>query len=267
MTATVQSRLRLDANLKWLFTELPFEERFDAAAEAGFRAVEFASPYEYTANELVKRLTDAGLEQVLINTAAGAAGSPGRSGYACIPELVAEFREGVDSALEYATALGADYIHVMGGIRPPGIPWERAFATFVTNLAWAVDRAAGTGVTLLLEAQNQRDVPGFVLDSVEQAAAVIQAIDHHSLALVFDVYHCQVAGGDVLTRMRTLYPLVRHVQIADPPSRSEPGTGELNWNAVFSELRNLGYTGWIGCEYRPATATLPGLAWREKFTI
>ena len=270
MTATsapVQAPLRLDANLKWLFTELPFEERFDAAASAGFGAVEFASPYEYKANELVRRLADAGLEQVLINTAAGAAGSPGRSGFACIPDLVAEFRDGIDSALEYATALGADYIHVMGGIRPPGIPWESAFATFVTNLAWAAERAAGTGVTLLLEAQNQRDAPGFVLDSVEQAASVIQAVDHASLALMFDVYHCQVAGGDVLTRMRALYPLVRHVQIADPPSRTEPGTGELNWDAVFAELRDLGYAGWIGCEYRPANATVPGLAWREKFTI
>lgn len=258
---------RLDANLKWLFTELPFEQRFEAAAAAGFTGVEYASPYEYPATELVRRLVDAGLKQVLINSPAGAAGSPGRSGYACIPDLVSEFRDGITTALEYATALGASYVHVMGGIRPPHVRWDHAFATFVTNITWAAEQAAGTGVTLLLEAQNQRDAPGFVLDSLGQAASVVRAVDSPNLALMFDVYHCQVTEGDVLTRLRELFPLIRHVQIADPPTRSEPGTGELNWDAVFGEFRALAYQGWVGCEYRPAEGTVAGLTWRDKFTI
>jgi len=259
--------LRLDANLKWLFTEFPFEARFDAAARAGFRGVEYASPYEYDQQELVRRLADAGLEQVLINTPSGPAGSPGRSGFACIPDLIPEFRAGVTTALEYATAIGSPYIHLMGGIRPPDVRWDEAYATFVTNAAWAADQAAGTGVTFLLEAQNQRDAPGFVLESIEQAASIVRAVDAPTLALMFDVYHCQVMQGDVITRLRALFPLIRHVQIADAPLRSEPGTGEINWDAVFGELRALRYPGWIGCEYRPLGDSLAGLAWRDRYSI
>lgn len=260
----MNTALRLDANLKWLFTELPFEERFDAAAAAGFTAVEFASPYEYDHAELRARLAGAGLEQILINTPAGARASPTRAGSACLPSAVSEFRAGLLSALEYAEALGARLIHVMGGVVPDDVRWDRAFATYVTNLAWAVEQAASTDVTLVLEAINRRDIPGFVLDSIEQAAAVVETIGSRHLALLFDIYHCQVGQGDVLVRMQNVFPLIGHVQVADAPHRTEPGTGEIGWPAVFGTLSSLGYRGWIGCEYTPVTSTLGGLSWRDR---
>ncbi|WP_105034338.1 hydroxypyruvate isomerase family protein [Cryobacterium aureum] len=259
--------LRLDANLKWLFTELPFLERFDAAAAAGFTGVEYANPYDFPPTQLRCRLADAGLQQVLINTPAGASKSPSRFGYACRPDSVREFRDGISRSLEYASGLGATRIHVMGGLVPEGVRWDRAFATYVTNLAWAAEQAASTDVILVLEAMNQRDAPGFVLASVEQAASVVEAVGSESLRILYDVYHAQVQQGDVISRLRALFQHVAHVQIADPPSRAEPGTGEIGWNSFFAELRTLGYDGWIGLEYRPAGETVAGLAWRDTFTI
>ncbi len=257
--------MRLAANLDRLFTEHPFAERFDAAAAAGFHGVECYAPYVHEPAVLSRRLTDAGLELVAINTPTGPAESPGRSGWGCIPDHVPEFRAAVSHALEYATALGSSYIHLMGGIRPPEVRPDEAFATFVTNAAWAAEQASDTGVTFVLETQNQRDVPGFVLDTVEQAASIIRAVDSASLGLMFDVYHCQVSQGDVITRLRALLPIIRHVQIADPPLRSEPGTGELNWHTIFGELRALQYAGWIGCEFNPLGSTESGLTWRDEF--
>ncbi|MBF8189398.1 TIM barrel protein [Nonomuraea sp. K274] len=260
------SELRFDANLKWLFTELPFERRFDAAAAAGFLAVEYASPYEHDPAALNRRLKDAGLEQILINTPAGAPGTPGRSGYACIPGQVAEFRDGVSRALEYAVALGSDFVHVMGGLRPAGVSRDRAFARFVTNIAWAAEQARGTGVRLLLEAQNNRDAPGFILDTQAQAAAVVDAVDADNVGIMFDAYHAQIDEGDLVTKIAELAPYTWHYQVADPPSRHEPGTGEIGWPAVFRAIGDTGYTGWIGCEYRPAGATTDGLGWIEELT-
>jgi hydroxypyruvate isomerase len=265
MAATVSS-LRLAANLKWLFTELAFPARFEAAAAAGFTGVEYASPYEYRPSELNGWLSDAGLAQVLINTPAGEPGSPGRLGYACLPGATEEFRAGVDLALSYATSLNAECVHVMCGAPPEGVAWARAFATLVSNLAWAADLARDTGVTLLVEVQNQHDAPGFVLHSVAQAAAAIRTVGSDRLGLLFDVYHRQVSEGDVLVGLRENAELLRHVQVSDPPTRSEPGTGELDWHAIFGELRSLAYSGWIGCEYRPLGDTLDGLAWRDRFT-
>jgi hydroxypyruvate isomerase len=259
--------LRLDANLKWLFTELPFLERFDAAAQNGFTAVEYANPYDFPIADLQKRLADAGLTQVLINTPAGTPDSAARSGYACLPDAIGAFRDGISRALEYATGLGSKHVHVMGGIVPDGVRWDRAFATYVTNVAWATEQAASTDVTLVLEAMNQRDAPGFVLESVEQAVSVIDAVDSDSLAFLFDVYHAQVQQGDVLSRLRAVFPHVAHVQIADPPTRTEPGTGEIGWDRFFAELRTLGYSGWVGLEYQPANGTVEGLGWRNAFTL
>ncbi|GAA2613299.1 TIM barrel protein [Actinomadura fulvescens] len=250
------AELRFDANLKWLFTELPFEARFDAAAAAGFRGVEYSSPYEYPAAELARRLNDAGLEQVLINTPAGAP--------ACLPGRVAEFRAGFSLALEYAVGLGSDFIHVMGGRRPAGVSRDRAFAHFVTNLAWAAEQARGTGVRLLIEAQNKRDSPGFVLDGQEHAAAVVEALDTDHVGIMFDVYHAQIDEGDLITKVTALRPRTFHYQVADPPSRHEPGTGEIGWRNLFAAIRAGGYDGWIGCEYRPAGETVAGLGWIEE---
>ncbi|WP_232666778.1 hydroxypyruvate isomerase family protein [Pseudonocardia sp. TRM90224] len=258
--------LRFAANLKWLFTELPFEERFDAAAAAGFTAVEYSSPYGFPAAELRRRLDGAGLRQVLINTPGGQPGTPTRNGSACIPDLVPQFRRELDLALEYAGVLGSGLVHVTGGIRPEGVPAADAFATYVTNIGWAAERAAGSGVRLVLEALNQRDAPGFVLTSIEQAAGVVRAVGVDHVRLLFDVYHCQVQQGSVTTRMQELWPLVGHIQVADAPTRTEPGTGELNWRFVFDRIRALDYAGWIGCEYRPANGTLAGLSWLADYT-
>jgi hydroxypyruvate isomerase len=256
--------LRFDANLKWLFTEVPFEERFDAAAAAGFTAVEYASPYEYDAATLKKRLDDAGLLQVLINTPMGEAGTPTRSGLACIPGLVGEYREGVERGLEYATALGSGFLHIVGGIVPDDVSRERAFALYVANIAWAAERAKGTGVRLLLEAQNKRDAPNFVLESQAQAAAVVEAVGQEHVGLLLDFYHAQIDEGDLIRGYLRFQQQILHIQVADPPSRNEPGTGEIGWPAVFRTVAESGYDGWIGCEYRPATETVAGLGWMSE---
>jgi hydroxypyruvate isomerase len=259
--------LRLAANLKWLFTELPFEQRFDAAAQAGFRAVEFASPYEVPAETVRRLLDDAGLQQILINTPAGGPESPTRSGLACLPDQVGEFRDGVRKALDYAAVLGTSVIHVMGGIRPEEISEHRAFATYVTNLAWAAQEASSSDVTLVLEAINRRDVPRFVLESIDQAVDVVQAIDEPNLRVLFDVYHCQVGQGDLTIRLNKYLQFAGHVQVADAPYRTEPGSGEIGWEHVFGTLRDLGYDGWIGCEYAPIAGTVAGLGWRSRFGL
>ncbi|GGZ82239.1 hydroxypyruvate isomerase family protein [Streptomyces subrutilus] len=253
--------LRFDANLKWLFTEVPFEERFDAASAAGFTAVEYADPYPYPAARLRRRLTDAGLHQVLINAPVGEPGSPERAGAACLPGRTDRFRSDLQRGLDYAVELGCDVLHVLGGIRPDGISHDRAFATFVTNLAWAVDQARDTGICLVLEAQNSRDAPGYLLDTQARAAAVVEALGGNGIGLLLDLYHVQVQEGDLISALREQLPRIRHVQIADPPDRTEPGSGEIAWPRVFDTLLDASYQGWIGCEYRPADGTVNGLSW------
>lgn len=257
--------LRFDANLGWLFTEVAFERRFDLAARAGFTAVEYSSPYGRPAGTLRRRLDDAGLRQILINSPTGERGTPTGYGTACDPDRSAEFRDGLLSALDYATALGATVIHVPAGIRPDGVPRDEAFSRYVANLAWAAERAAASGVVLAVEAINQRDAPGFILESIEQAAGVVRALRPLPVGLMFDVYHCQVSQGDLSTRLRTLLPLIAHIQVADAPDRGEPGTGEIGWAHLFALIRSLGYEGWIGCEYRPRGATVDGLGWRDTY--
>ncbi|MEU9748178.1 hydroxypyruvate isomerase family protein [Streptomyces niveus] len=254
--------LRFDANLKWLFTELPFEERFEAAAAAGFTAVEYADPYPYPAGRLRRRLTDAGLRQVLINAPMGKPGSPERAGVACLPGRADRFRTDLERGLDYATELECDFLHVLGGIRPTDVSHDRAFATYVTNLVWAVEQTRGTGVCLVIEAQNSRDVPGFLLDTQARAASAVEAVgEPNRLGLLLDLYHVQVQEGDLVSTLRKHLPRVRHLQIADPPDRTEPGSGEVSWPRVFDTLLDASYPGWIGCEYRPANGTVNGLSW------
>jgi hydroxypyruvate isomerase len=249
--------LRFDANLGFLFTEVPFERRFENAAAAGFAAVEHPSPYEHKPETLRKWLDDAGLEQILIN-------SPGGYGLAGQPDRRAEFRDGIRLALDYAVTLGARVIHVPAGIRPPDVSRDQAFAQYIANIAWAASQAEqADNVILTLEAINQRDAPGFILESVEQAADVVRALQPLPVGLQFDVYHCQVSQGDLTTRLRALMPLIEHIQVADAPGRNEPGTGEIGWPYLFGLIRSLDYRGWIGCEYRPLGDTVDGLDWRE----
>ncbi|MFD9857959.1 hydroxypyruvate isomerase family protein [Streptomyces alboflavus] len=251
----------LAANLTWLFTELPFERRFDAAAGAGFAGVEYADPYPYPPARLRGLLRDAGLRQVLINSPTGAAGSPERRGLACHPGRTADFHAGIERGLEYATELGAGLLHVLAGVTPPDVRPERAFATYVTNIAWAAERAHGTGVRVVVEAQNQRDAPGYFLRTQEQAKDVVEAVGPDRAGLLLDLYHAQVTEGDLVRTLGACLPFATHLQIADPPDRSEPGSGEIRWPRVFEALHTGGYAGWIGCEYRPAHGTVAGLGW------
>lgn len=255
--------LRFDANLKWLFTEHPFEERFDAAARAGFLGVEFPAPYAYEPAHLARLLAQAGLSQVLINTPMGPAGSPTRQGLACVPGAEQDFRTGVLEGLSYAAALDAPFLHVVAGIVPDGVQRDRAFALYEQNIAWAAEQARGTGIRLLIEPQNKRDAPGFVLDTQAQAAAVVDAVGRDAVGLLMDFYHAQVDEGDLITTFLAHRTQIAHIQIADPPGRHEPGTGEIAFDRIFATIAESGYDGWIGCEYQPLTDTVSGLDWME----
>ena len=254
---------RFCANLSMMFTELPFLDRFAAAAEAGFTAVEFLFPYDHPAAEIGAKLEAAGLEQVLFNMPPGD-WAMGERGMACLPGRQAEFRDGVKRALEYAAVLGNKRLHCMAGLLPAGLPQATAASLYATNLAWACEQAHAAGVLIVIEPINHRDMPGFFLNTTGHAAAVVEAIGRDRLAILFDIYHCQVTEGDVTSRMAKLLPLIGHIQLADVPGRNEPGTGELNWPYIFGRVDALGYDGWIGCEYRPAGKTDDGLGWFSR---
>jgi hydroxypyruvate isomerase len=257
---------RLCANLGFLFGEVPFFDRFEAAAQAGFAGVEFASPYEYRAAELRTQLRSAGLRLVLINSPAGNRAA-GERGFACLPGRVDTFRDGVSQALDYAVALDCKLIHVMAGVPPADLAHDTAAALYAANLAWAGERGLAAGVKLVIEPLNPRDAPGYFLRSQEQGAAIVAALGHDRIGLQFDIYHCQTAQGDVTTRLEKLLPVVDHMQLADVPGRHEPGTGEIGWEYVFRRIDELGYAGWIGCEYAPLGDTVEGLAWRQRYGV
>jgi len=251
---------RFAANLSMMFQEMPFLERFAAARAAGFEAVEFLFPYEHPAAEIAKRLADNGLQQVLFNAPPGD-WSKGERGTACLPGRQAEFREGLKRALEYTAALSCPRLHLMAGLAPQGVPHDTLTAIYAINLAWAAEECAKAGVKAVIEPINQRDIPGLFLRTMDQGAAIIEAIGPEKLGLQFDLYHCQVTEGDIVKRVEKHLPLIAHMQVADVPGRNEPGTGEVNWPYVFERIDALGYRGWIGCEYRPLGETVAGLGW------
>jgi len=257
---------RLGANIGFLFVEMPFLDRFEAAARAGFAGVEFASPYEYSAAELRARLQANGLSLVLINSPAGNRAT-GERGFACLPGRGDTFRDGLNQALDYATALDCKLIHVMAGMPPADLPYDTALALYAVNLAWAAERAMAAGVKLTIEPLNPRDNPGYLLNLQEQGAAIVAAIGRDRIGLQFDIYHCQTAQGDVMRRLEKLLPFIDHMQLADVPGRHEPGTGEIGWEYVFRRIDELGYAGWIGCEYAPLGDTAEGLAWRQRYGV
>jgi hydroxypyruvate isomerase len=257
---------RLAANLSMMFNEVPFLDRFDAAAKAGFKAVEFLFPYEFPAAELKRRLDANGLRLVLFNMPPGD-WAGGERGLASLPGRQAEFRTSVGRALDYATALDCKLVHCMAGIPPAGTPPVTAAALFAANIAWAAERAEAAGVRLALEPINHRDMPGYHLNTMQQGADVIAAIGAERVGLQFDLYHCQITEGDITKRIEKLLPVIAHMQLADVPDRHEPGTGEIGWDYVLPRIDALGYQGWIGCEYRPAGDTVAGLAWRKRFKV
>ena len=251
---------RFCANLSMMFTEHAFLDRFAQAAQAGFTAVEFLFPYEHEPAEIRARLQDHGLQQILFNMPPGD-WAMGERGLACLPGRQAEFRDGVARALDYAAVLGTKRLHCMAGLLQAATPHATAASLYAANLAWACEQAKAAGVLIVIEPINHRDMPGFFLNTTGHAAAVVEAIGRDRLAILFDVYHCQVTEGDVTSRMARLLPLIGHIQIADVPGRNEPGSGELNWAYVFRHMDSLGYDGWVGCEYRPAAGTTAGLGW------
>ena len=251
---------RFAANLSMMFNEVPFLDRFALAAKAGFKGVEFLFPYEHPAAEIAARLKDNGLQQVLFNAPAGDF-AKGERGMAAIPGKQAAFRDSIKLALEYATTLACPRLHIMAGLKPEGVAHDTLTAVYGANLAYAAEECAKAGVKPIIEPINHRDIPGFFLNTTDQAAAIIAAVGPEKLGMQFDLYHCQITEGDVVKRVEKHLPLIAHMQVADTPGRHEPGTGEVNWPFVFKTIDALGFRGWIGCEYRPAGETLAGLSW------
>jgi 2-dehydrotetronate isomerase len=254
---------RFAANLSLMYTEHAFLDRFGAAAADGFSAVEYLFPYAFESAEIGQRLADHGLQQVLFNAPPGD-WDAGERGTACLPGREDEFRRGfVERALPYARALHCPRVHTMAGLAPPDADAAALHATYVANLGWAAREAASAGIEVLIEPINLRDMPGYFLHRQEQAHAIVQEIGAPNLKVQMDLYHCQIAEGDVAMKLRRYLPTGRvgHIQIAGIPERHEPDTGELRYAYIFGVLDELGWRGHLGCEYRPRAGTTAGLGW------
>jgi hydroxypyruvate isomerase len=247
-----------------LFNEVPFLDRFEAAAKAGFRGVEFLFPYDFPSGQITERLRKNNLEQVLFDLPAGdwAAGDRGN---AIFPDRVGEFQDGVGKALEYAGALGCKRLTVLAGKQPSNVPLEKLHKTLVDNLSFAAGKAAPLGITLMVEAINTRDIPGFFVNRTAHALQVVKDAGAPNVGVQYDIYHMQIMEGDLATSIKANLPSIRHMQLADNPGRNEPGTGEINYGFLLPHIDSLGYDGWIGCEYRPKGNTLAGLAWAKPW--
>jgi len=255
---------RLAANLSMLFPQLDFLERFAAAARAGFRGVEYQFPYALAASAIAERAREAGVEVVLHNLPAGDA-ARGDRGIACRPERVAEFRDGVERALEYAQAVRCARLNCLAGVVAPGAPRGRHFDTLVENVRFAAARLKACGIALTLEPINTRTVPGFFLSTTRQALEVLDAAGADNAFLQYDIFHMQIMEGDLARSIERLLPRIGHMQLADVPDRHQPGSGEINFDFLLRHIERIGYAGWIGCEYNPLGDTVEGLAWAKPF--
>lgn len=251
------------ANLTMLFTEVPFLDRFERAAQAGFTAVEFLFPYAYPAEEIRQRLDANGLTLVLHNLPAGD-WDAGERGIACHPGRVAEFCDGVAQAIVYAQALGVKQLNCLVGKAPAGVPDELLRQTLVENLRFAAAELKKAGLRLLVEPINTFDIPGFYINRTAQAVAILDQVGADNAFVQYDIYHAQRMEGELAATMQKFLPRIGHIQLADNPGRNEPGTGEINYPFLFAHLERIGYEGWIGCEYKPATSTEAGLDWRQR---
>jgi hydroxypyruvate isomerase len=274
---------RFAANLSMMYPDLPFLDRFAAAAKDGFKAVEYLFPYAFAQADIQARLKDNGLQQVLFNTPPGgqdvagfdAAWTRGDRGTASVPGREAEFRAGFAQALEWADALDCPRIHAMVGLRAEGASAEAADAALTGNLQWAASEAAKAGRDVLVEPINTRSIPGFHLNRQDHAHRIVQAVGAPNVKVQMDLFHCQIVEGDLSAKIAQYLPTGRvgHIQIADVPARHEPGTGEVNWAHIFKTLDRVsaecGWDGWVGCEYNPADAssggTSRGLAWMQQY--
>ncbi len=253
------------ANLTMLFNEVPFMERFAAARAAGFTAVEYLFPYAYDKQELAQALLANGLQQVLHNLPPGN-WDAGERGIACHPDRITEFRDGVQRAIAYATALGCPQVNCLAGKVPDGVSQAAAQACFVANLRHAAAELEAAGIRLLIEPINYYDIPGFFLNRTAQALEILDAVNSDNLLVQYDIYHAQRMEGELAATVQKHLARIGHIQLADNPGRNEPGTGEINYRFLFRHLDAIGYQGWIGCEYKPATTTTAGLGWLQQLT-
>ncbi|MFJ3486994.1 2-oxo-tetronate isomerase [Pseudomonas sp. NPDC090202] len=251
---------RFAANLSMMYPQHDFLDRFGAAAADGFDGVEYLFPYDFKAEEIKKRLDDYGLTQALFNAPPGDF-AKGERGIASLPGRESEFRSGFAKALEYAAVLGNERIHVMAGLLPSEDLRQKHHAVYLENLAYAAQEAKKAGLTVLIEPINTRDIPGFFLNRQDQGQAVRKEVGADNLLVQFDCYHCQIVEGDVTVKLRRDFAGIGHIQIAGVPDRHEPDIGEVNYPWLFEEIDRLGYTGWVGCEYRPRGDTSEGLQW------
>ncbi len=256
---------RFAANLTMMFNEVPFLERFKAASVAGFSAVEFLFPYEHSPEEVASTAKDAGTEVVLFNMPAGNWGG-GERGVTGLPGREEEFREGVEKALVYAKALGVSRLHAMAGVAPAGADLGACRSTLISNLKYAAEKLAKENITLLLEAINTRDIPGFLVSTQKDSHAICAEVGAANLKMQMDIYHMQVMEGDLATCLKRYLSECGHIQIAGCPERHEPDTGEVRYEYLFRMLDEIGYAGWLGCEYRPAGKTTEGLRWLSDAT-
>lgn len=253
---------RFAANLSMMFTEVPFLDRFDAAAQAGFTAVEFLFPYEHPAEAIGERLKRNGLTQALFNLPPGD-WNAGEKGFAALPSRFSDLKASLETALPYAKATGVKRLHLMAGIANRS---ERvAIEAFYKSVAWAAEFFAPHGIDIVLEPINARNVPGYFLNDFGFARDLIQELRLANLKLQFDIYHCQIIHGDVTMRLREMMPIIGHIQIASIPSRNEPDGEELNYPFLFAELDRIGYASFVGCEYNPRGKTTDGLAWFKPY--
>ncbi len=249
---------RFAANLTLMFTERPFADRFDAAAAAGFTAVEFLFPYALEPEAVAERLDRNRLDLALFNLPPGD-WEAGDRGVAALPERAAEFAASLPTALRYAKVCGAKRLHLMAGRADKADP--AALRCYRDSVTRAAEALGAQGIDLVLEPINGRDMPGYFLNDFEWAAAFINGLGLPNLKLQFDLYHRQIMHGDVAMALRRMMPMIGHVQVASVPSRNEPDGEELNWPFLFDELDRLGYAGFVGCEYRPRGRTEDGLGW------
>ena len=255
---------KLAANLTMMFGEVAFLDRFKAAADAGFEAVEYLFPFDYDPQVLEGQLRDHGLTQVLHNLPAGN-WAAGERGIACLPDRVAEFKAGVDKTIAYANALDCDRVNCLAGKLPPGIDAAAARETFVHNLAYAAPRLKAAGIKLLIEPINTRDIPGFFLSGTRQAVEIIDTVGSDNVFVQYDIYHMQIMEGDLAQTIEKYLPRIAHMQLADEPGRHEPGTGAIDFGFLLDFIDRSGYSGWIGCEYIPKTSTVEGLQWATRY--
>ena len=252
------------ANITMLWNELDFLDRFGAAAKAGFKGIEYLFPYPYSKEQLAERLAAHKLTQVLHNLPPGD-WAKGERGIACLPDRVGEFQDSVGRAIEYATALSCKRVNCLAGIAPHGADAATLRETFVVNLKFAAAKLKASGIRLLIEPINTRDIPGFYLKHSKQALDLIAAVGSDNLSLQYDIYHMQIMEGDLAPTIEKHLAQIAHMQLADNPGRHEPGTGEINYPFLFEFIDRLGYDGWIGCEYKPKTTTTEGLGWIRPY--